>query len=156
MFKPASNSKHADHAYIKSDSLGYFSGAECGFFGNYQNGIGTTYESYDNCFEGYRYITLKGFIKDGVSYGELTNLPDDLGIDSEQTELLITPNPSIDFIRLDPSLDQLEIFSLSGERISFLNITNGKVDISELNAGLYIVHAYRGDTLVGISKFSKL
>ena len=78
----------------------------------------------------------KGFV--GISETKNTN---------NLHELILYPNPAIDFITLDPSLFnntknyfKLRIFNIYGVPVIEKNIISNRIDLRNLNNGLYIVY----------------
>lgn len=74
------------------------------------------------------------------------------------SEVNIYPNPAIDFISIDGSIDYnwVLIFSLTGQEVYSGQISNSDVvDVSGLNTGVYLVHIYNSNDLVKTRKLLK-
>lgn len=59
--------------------------------------------------------------------------------------LTLYPNPAADFVVVDEQADFIVITDLSGKVVMKPLAAGGKVDVSGLSQGLYLVHAQKGD-----------
>jgi len=72
--------------------------------------------------------------------------------------LNIFPNPALEFISIESGMDYnwVRIFSLSGQEVFAGEIIGSeRVDISGLNAGVYLVQIYNHNDLVKTRKLLK-
>jgi hypothetical protein len=63
----------------------------------------------------------------------------------EDTDLILSPNPSVDFISINRDAELMEIYDITGKiLLSFTNVTrNQQLEINQLQTGYYIVKVYR-------------
>ena len=81
---------------------------------------------------------------DSGAIGSVTISEDDLSSVTFLTsdEMRLSPNPAIDFIKIDTELNQsmlYDVLSISGAKVASGKIENNAIDISSLTNGLYIV-----------------
>ncbi len=73
-------------------------------------------------------------------------------------EFTVHPNPSSDLIQINASenINRLQVFNMSGQLMieTLINNSNFKLDISQLNGGVYTIHASNMNG-IGIKKFIK-
>ena len=62
----------------------------------------------------------------------------------DNINLILSPNPSLDFITINKDADLIEIYDVTGKKLlSFNNvIENQQLDINQLQTGYYIVKVY--------------
>ncbi len=62
----------------------------------------------------------------------------------DNTKLILSPNPSLDFISVNKDADLIEIYDVTGKKLlSFNNvIENQQLEINQLQTGYYIVKVY--------------
>ena len=62
----------------------------------------------------------------------------------DDTNLILSPNPSVEFITINKNADLIEIYDITGKMLlSFSDITrNQQLDINQLQTGYYIVKVY--------------
>ena len=58
---------------------------------------------------------------------------------SDSDNVRIYPNPSTDFIQFSESPEEIEMFSTLGQRIEIQHVGAGKIQISQLPSGIYIL-----------------
>jgi len=63
----------------------------------------------------------------------------------DETDFIISPNPSLDFITINKDADLIEIYDVTGKMLlSFSDVTrNQQLEINQLQVGYYIVKFYR-------------
>jgi hypothetical protein len=98
---------------------------------------------------------------DDVSYGLVSFMPIDsactilTSIDEvENIEKIIYPNPASDYLTIDTQFKKVRIFNLVGEENKFCNLSNGRLDISKIADGLYLLEMNNGKRIV-MRKFIK-
>ena len=66
------------------------------------------------------------------------------------SKLKLYPNPAVSHFNIEASsfLEKIEIFNLSGQKILDQKFSLNKIDIQNLEAGIYIVKIYAGDELI--------
>ena len=110
--------------------------------------------------------SLVYFKKGSETWGtplDTTNWEDPYAIpDTFHVRLILYPNPSNDLVTLEiPDLEKpdyrLEIFSLSGIKISEMNFTDSKFtfSISDYRQGMYFLKLYKGNLQLGQEKLIK-
>ena len=62
----------------------------------------------------------------------------------DDTNLILSPNPSVEFITINKNADLIEIYDVTGKMLlSFSDVTrNQQLDINQLQTGYYIVKVY--------------
>ena len=67
----------------------------------------------------------------------------------EDTDLILSPNPSLDFITINKDADLIEIYDVTGKiLLSFNNVVaNQQLEINQLQVGYYILKVYREKTV---------
>jgi hypothetical protein len=79
-------------------------------------------------------------------------------IDKMGLNIKIYPNPSKDFITVEMiNLASIEVYTIDGRKMLHQDAENGsaKVDVSNLNSGLYLLRAYNKDNMYTTAKFQK-
>lgn len=66
----------------------------------------------------------------------------------------VYPNPVKSVLKIDGKFDRVTVMNISGQMVKSVRTTNS-VDVSNLLNGMYIIHAYDNDVMVGVSKFTK-
>jgi hypothetical protein len=89
-----------------------------------------------------------------------TSVPANLGLEeSELINLLMFPNPTTGAIHInsDELISKVEVYQLSGELAmeQAVNSTSLEMDLSTLNAGMYLVKVYGNNGAVSIKRVSK-
>jgi hypothetical protein len=77
-------------------------------------------------------------------------------IDNSMNQIALFPNPASNLVNIESDSDgELSIYSIGGKLLvsNHVSIGNNSIDISELNAGLYIVRTFVKD---GTSQYGKL
>lgn len=82
--------------------------------------------------------------------------PVGLGDFQEQT-ISIYPNPATDFIKISgvKEIENVSIYSVSGQQVWSLNSRTDNIDISDLQQGLYFIHVLTNDGQEISSRFVK-
>ncbi len=67
----------------------------------------------------------------------------------DDINLILSPNPSVDFITINKDADLIEIYDVAGKKLlSFNNIIeNQQLDINQLQTGYYIVKVYNNESV---------
>ena len=67
----------------------------------------------------------------------------------DDRNLILSPNPSVDFITINKDADLIEIYDVAGKKLlSFNNIIeNQQLDINQLQTGYYIVKVYNNESV---------
>ena len=67
----------------------------------------------------------------------------------DDINLILSPNPSVDFITINKDADLIEIYDIAGKKLlSFNNIIeNQQLDINQLQTGYYIVKVYNNESV---------
>lgn len=83
----------------------------------------------------------------GIVITGTRNIPEVQGV------VRVYPNPASDNFEVDITggYDRLELFDINGRAV-MTHYQQGKVDVSQLPQGLYVLRAWKGDQLVGIGK----
>ncbi|KAF0131175.1 MAG: putative aminopeptidase [Bacteroidetes bacterium] len=92
------------------------------------------------------------YMQDGISFIESFEA-DATGLSEKESGLVLYPNPANDYLNLPSTTDlnsRIEIFSLEGKSMMRFSATaDGKIDISQLHKGIYIINfVSNGKTLV--------
>jgi hypothetical protein len=123
----------------------------------YAKGLGLYYE-YQEFFEGRDEKTLVAYIKGTDTVGNITSI--DVN-EVKKSIITLYPNPVSDdlFIRLDNSVNLINIYNMTGQLIYSRSITNFETDLitinmTAFNQGLYLVVLTGRDKTV--MKFEKL
>ncbi len=66
----------------------------------------------------------------------------------------VYPNPVQSVLNVNGLFDRALIFNAGGQEVKSIGYGNA-IDVSHLQSGLYIVHVYEKDVLVGVAKFTK-
>lgn len=79
-------------------------------------------------------------------------------IESKKAELLVTPNPARDHVEIisTSAVESVEIYSMSGASSGKQAVTDNKVDVSGLSAGVYVIRVKTADGAEATSKLVKL
>ena len=154
--------KETYHPYASIIPVGYYYYIEgCG--GPYYGG--GTYDPVSHSSSSFS-KSLVYFKKGSETWGtslDTTNWEDLYAIpDTFHVRLILYPNPSNDLVTLEiPDLEKpdyrLEIFSLSGIKISEMNFTDSKFifSISDYRQGMYFLKLYNGNLQLGQEKLIK-
>lgn len=106
------------------------------------NGIGKL-ESQFFYFETAISNNLIGCIIDGDTIGTICFYPDDLSTDeSHPSRLNIYPNPTNSLITIPADLQMISIYSITGDLVLQLKNPAQQIDVDDLPAGIYFVHAF--------------
>jgi|AOAMet1_18_M0_10_1038524.scaffolds.fasta_scaffold00673_4 hypothetical protein len=110
---------------------------------------GDVLESGNSTFRGIKYsIDYEGFIGKDVTPGDPIesnfNLNTCLSLSTDNlmnNNITIYPNPVIDIINLNTSLTilKVDIYDVLGKRLNFIKINNRKIDMSNVNRGIYVL-----------------
>ncbi|NJK85968.1 MAG: T9SS type A sorting domain-containing protein [Bacteroidales bacterium] len=65
------------------------------------------------------------------------------------------PNPVNDVVTINADFDKVVISNVLGQEVKSVAVKNNRVDISELNAGIYVINAYKEGKLQGVVKVVK-
>ncbi len=79
-------------------------------------------------------------------------------IDAANSDISIWPNPVNNVLNIQSatSLQSVEVFNLSGQKVLQVNVLNGSsIDVSSLNAGVYLVKVNFADGNSGLTKIIK-
>jgi len=76
-----------------------------------------------------------------------------------QNNIKLYPNPTNNILFIsnpnDLLINKIEVYSILGSKISEINKINKSVNLSYLNAGIYIVKLYKNDNVLGVYKIIK-
>ena len=96
---------------------------------------------------GDKIYTFKETISEDVSSGVADYI-------SDLNKLSVYPNPASDVITISGNnITVVEIYTLTGERVSTLNASNGKANVASLASGVYLLKTTGENT--GITRFVK-
>lgn len=78
---------------------------------------------------------------------------------AHNNSIVISPNPAYDFISINSSVkfDEIEIFNAEGKLVKKTKIANetDKIDVSNLNVGVYLIKIYKNKKIIKSTKFIK-
>jgi hypothetical protein len=74
--------------------------------------------------------------------------------DVENVETIIYPNPASDYLTIDAQFKKIRIFNLVGEEYKSCSVSNGRLDISKIADGVYLLEINDGNRIV-MRKFIK-
>ena len=79
-------------------------------------------------------------------------------IESKKAELFVTPNPARDHVEIisTSAVESVEIYSMSGASSGKQAVTDNKVDVSGLSAGVYVIRVKTADGAEAPSKLVNL
>jgi hypothetical protein len=111
--------------------------------------------------EGLHISTYSWLVNDGNHTWTHTNIiSTNLGIDDFDVnpELVISPNPAVDFLTIGNEIKSKEvsIYSMLGQLVQSENLTvDNKINVSNLQKGVYLIHLKTEDDKILSSKFIK-
>jgi choice-of-anchor B domain-containing protein len=116
---------------------------EEGFFDSYPSNDGT---NFDGAWSVYPYFTSANIVISDINRGFLLVKGPELGIEEEiATAFSVSPNPATTNITIKSQADpitSIEIYNVLGQQVVNLAFDSGltkDIDISQLNAGMYLV-----------------
>ena len=110
---------------------------------SFSNGFGRIFQ-YIFDFEYVHSDVLIGAIKDGDTVGTIFDFPQDLGhTELNQHEINVYPNPTNSKLYFDEQLHSVSVYSLAGQLVQSETKFTNTLNVSHLNAGLYILKAQK-------------
>ncbi len=81
------------------------------------------------------------------------SITSDEGVENPFTQIKISPNPSVDFVRINTNgktIDQLNIYAINGQLIRQLNHikSNENISVKDLQSGVYLFEIQVGEERV--------
>lgn len=124
------------------------------------NNIGTNISTYsDNGLNNGDIISCEltsdvtcsaGNIKTSNSITLTVSIPSDIETTVTNSDVLFFPNPTKDFISINANLkiDNIEIFDMNGKIVSDYLVDGNKINLKNLNDGVYLIKAYIKDEVI--------